>query len=91
MAVVAVEPQAVIVVLDVEDVEVAVAVSCVRSAVRATIPRILSGLYRIRELNSHSASHQVSSAFYSDIRHSVPNRNRERSRRMDTGFGSGKP
>ena len=91
MTVVAVEPQLIVIVLHVEDVEVAVAVGCVRDAVRATAPRILSELYRIRELYSHSTSHQVSSAFYSDIRHSVPNRGRERSQRMDTGFGSGKP
>ena len=53
MTIVGIEPLlAVIVTLNVEDIEVAVRVGCVQSATHATTLRILSGLNRIRHNNA---------------------------------------
>ena len=59
-----VKPQlAVVVALHIEDVRVVVRVRIVRRAIRATAHRMLSRLYRICDLKSTSATHQVSSFF----------------------------
>ena len=59
-----VEPQRTVVVpLHIEDVRIVVRVRIVRRAICATAHRILSGLYRICDLKSSGAAHQVSSFF----------------------------
>lgn len=63
VAVVAVQPPFVVVVVDFEHVRVAVRIGTVQSASRATAHRILSELYRIRHLKCLSTLYQVSSYF----------------------------
>ncbi len=64
IAVVRVQPGlAVVVALDVEQVQVAVRIGFVQDAVWYTAHRILSGLNLIRDLKSQSILHQVSSFF----------------------------
>ena len=63
MTVVAVQPAAIVVVLNVEHVRVAIGVGYVRGAAQDTAPRLLLGLYSLRDGKSPSTAHQDSSFF----------------------------